>query len=201
MLVVVVVVALLVMVVVVTLQGPMVVVVSVEGPEMVVTVLKEGVGALRMLRPVAKYSINASEAVCISSAPRRWSQMATTLSAQSEDSGLPCIGGFIAKRPRAAPTRGGTHRGTIVQNVVWSWKAIATTYYSPIRMIISLIRVARLQIIVPTPTHTAMRILLAEEELNMASPHSHPHDIYDVRGTSCQQWPGGCDYWPPQCSG
>jgi hypothetical protein len=64
------------------------------------------VGASRMLRPVAKYSINASEAVCISSAPRCWSQMATTLSAQSEDSGLPCIGGFTAKGPGLLPPEG-----------------------------------------------------------------------------------------------
>ena len=44
------------------------------------------VGASRMRRPVARYSINASEAVCISSAPRCWSQMATKLSAQSDSS-------------------------------------------------------------------------------------------------------------------
>jgi hypothetical protein len=72
-LVVVVVVALLAMVVVVTLQGPMVVAETVEGPATVVTVLEEGVasvGAARGDRPVARYSISASEAVCISSAVR-----------------------------------------------------------------------------------------------------------------------------------
>ncbi len=89
MVVVVVVVALLAMMVVMTLQGPMVVAETVEGPETVVIVLEEGVasaGASRMCRPVARYSISASEAVCISSAVRCWSQMATTLSAQFENS-------------------------------------------------------------------------------------------------------------------
>ena len=84
----VVVVALLAMTVVVTLQGPMVAVVTAEAPETVVTLLEEGSssvgGAATRGRPVARYSIRASEATFISSAERCWSQMETKLSAQSE---------------------------------------------------------------------------------------------------------------------
>jgi len=109
MVVLVVVVALLAMVMVVALQGPMVVVVTVEGSEMVVTVLEEGVASIAAAtgdRPVARYSISASEAVCIPSAVRCWSQMATKLSAQSE--GLiklisSAIVGFTARLPGLLP--------------------------------------------------------------------------------------------------